>query len=239
MTTKSVKVEIWSDVVCPWCYIGKRRFEEALEGFEHRNEVEVIWRSFQLDPGAPHSSDTTVTEHLATKYGVSKLKAEEMNSRVTGVAAEVGLEYHLEDAKYSNTFDSHRLIHLGAEHGLQGEVKERLMRAYFTEGKAIGDPDTLVQLVSEVGIDKDEARAVLESDTYAHDVERDLERGRAFGISGVPFFAINERYGVSGAQPADDIREALGQAWTDSHPLIQVGAKAGANNSCEGDNCTL
>ncbi len=219
-----MKVEIWSDVACPWCYIGKRRFESALAHFAHREQVEVTWRSYQLDPGAPRDPGQTVNEILAQKYGVHLSQATAMNERVSAIAAQEGLEYHLGQAKYGNTFDAHRLIHLAATHGLQQEAEERLFQAYFTEGRALGDAETLVQLVSEIGIGADEARAVLGSDAYADEVRADEQRARAFGIGGVPFFAVDERYGVSGAQPTELFGEVLERAWAESHPLIQVGS---------------
>jgi predicted DsbA family dithiol-disulfide isomerase len=235
-----MKVEIWSDVACPWCYIGKRRFESALAHFAHREQVEVTWRSYQLDPGAPRDPGQTVNEILAQKYGVHLSQAAAMNERVSAIAAQEGLEYHLGQAKYGNTFDAHRLIHLTATHGLQQEAEERLFKAYFTEGRALGDAETLVQLVSEIGIGADEARAVLGSDAYADEVRADEQRARAFGIGGVPFFAVDERYGVSGAQPAEVFGEVLERAWAESHPLIQVGsATQDEAGSCDGENCAI
>ena len=235
-----MKVEIWSDVVCPWCYIGKRRFESALAHFAHREQVEVTWRSYQLDPGAPRESGKTVNEILAQKYGVSLSQAAAMNERVSTIAAQEGLEYHLEQAKYSNTFDAHRLTHLAATHGLQQEAEERFFKAYFTEGRALGDTETLVQLVSEIGIDADEARAVLGSDAYANEVRADEQRARAFGISGVPFFAVDERYGVSGAQPTELFGEVLERAWAESHPLTKVvSATQDETGSCDGEGCAI
>jgi predicted DsbA family dithiol-disulfide isomerase len=235
-----MKVEIWSDVVCPWCYIGKRRFESALAQFEHRDDVEVIWRSYQLDPSAPRDSDRTVNEVLAGKYGVSVAQAAAMNAQVSDIAAEEGLDYHLETAKYSNTFDAHRLIHLATQHGLQHEMTERLMRAYFTESATVGDTETLVKLAAEVGLDAGEVRAALESDAYAGDVRADEQRGRMFGVRGVPFFAIDEKYGVSGAQPVEVFTSALEQAWADSHPLVQLVTAGGQDaDLCEDDSCAV
>lgn len=233
-----MKVEIWSDVVCPWCYIGKRRFEEALADFAHKDDVEVIWRSYQLSPDSEKSVGKTVNEHLAHKYNVSLEQAQAMNDRVTGVAKEVGLDYHMEKAQHSNTFDAHRLIHLAAHHGLQDAAKERLMKGYFTEGAPIGDDETLVRLVSEVGVSADEARAVLAGNEYADEVRADLKRGAMFGIQGVPFFVLDEKYGVSGAQPSELFADALQQAWADAHPLVTVGTgKQG--EVCEGDSCEI
>jgi predicted DsbA family dithiol-disulfide isomerase len=232
-----MKIEIWSDVVCPWCYIGKRRFETALAQFAHRDQVEVIWRSYQLDPRAPRNAELTVTEMLARKYGMSLRQAAAANERVTELAAQEGLEYHLETAKYTNTVDAHRLIHFAAQQGQQEAMQERLLRAYFSESADVGDHATLVRLAGEIGLDAEEARAVLESDRYAGEVRADEQRARAFGIGGVPFFAVDETYGISGAQPVEVFQEVLEQAWAESHPLIAVGA-AGAG-ACEGDSCSI
>lgn len=234
-----MKVEIWSDVACPWCYIGKRRFEGALAQFEQRDQVEVTWRSYQLDPGASRNPGQSVTEMLAQKYGVSLKQAEAMNERVSGLAAQEGLEYHLEQAKYGNTFDAHRLIHLAEAHNLQDEMEERLFKAYFTEGLALGDVETLVRLASEIGIDEEEARTVLSGDTYADEVRADVRKARALGIQGVPFFAIDEKYGVSGAQPTEALKEVLEQVWAESHPLIKLAVTSQEGESCEGDSCAL
>jgi predicted DsbA family dithiol-disulfide isomerase len=227
-----MKVEIWSDVVCPWCYIGKRRFESALAQFEHRDQVEVIWRSFQLDPRAPQHGEQKTTAMLAQKYGVSVEQALKMQERVSTLAAEEGLEYHLDQTRHENTFDAHRLLHLAAERGLQGQAEERFFRAHFTEGKALGNNEMLAQLAAEVGIAEDDARAVLDGDAYADAVRADIRRARMFGIQGVPFFAVDEQYGVSGAQPAEVLQEVLEQAWAESHPLLKIGG-AGARGAAE------
>jgi predicted DsbA family dithiol-disulfide isomerase len=235
-----MKVDIWSDVACPWCYIGKRRIEGALAGFDHHDQVEVVWHSYQLDPEAPSISKQTVTEVLAKKYGRSLAQAAAMNDRVSGIAAQDGLEYHLEKAQYGNTFDAHRLIHLAATHDLQDAMEERFFKAYFTEGAALGDHETLVKLASEVGIDADEARTVLASDAYADAVRADILRARRLGIQGVPFFAIDEKYGVSGAQSSEVLKEVLEQAWVESHPITMVkGANQDDAGSCEGDSCAI
>ncbi len=237
-----MKVEVWSDVVCPWCYIGKRRLESALAEFEHRDEVEVIWRSYQLDSNAPQHGDEKTIDMLAQKYGVSVAQATQMQERVSTIAAEEGLEYHLDQTRHENTFDAHRLIHLAAAKGLQHEAEERFFHAHFTEGKALGDDETLVQLAAEVGVAEDEARAVLASDAYADAVRADIKRARVFGIQGVPFFAVDEHYGVSGAQPSDLLKEVLERAWADEHPLLKVvsgGASEDDANACEGDSCAI
>jgi predicted DsbA family dithiol-disulfide isomerase len=214
-------VEIWSDVVCPWCYIGKRRFEAALERFEHRDEVTVMWRSFELDPEAPAESEGTSAERLASKYGMSVERAQQLHAEMTERAAGEGLEYHLEIARGGNTFDAHRMIHLAATYGHQAAAQERLMRAYFTEGEPISDRETLVRLVAELGVDAGEARSALELDRFSEDVREDEALAAQLGIQGVPFFVFERRYGVSGAQPVDVLSDALERAWAE---LVSVNA---------------
>jgi predicted DsbA family dithiol-disulfide isomerase len=234
-------VEIWSDVVCPWCYIGKRRFEAALARFAHRDEVDVTWRSFELDPGAPAVRTGDPAQRLAEKYGMSREQALQANQRVTAQAAGEGLEYHLDATRSGNTFDAHRLLHLAAEHGMQGALKERLMRAYFTEGAAIGLPETLESLAQEVGIPPEDARRALASDAFAEAVRADEALAREFGIRGVPFFVLDRRYGVSGAQPADALLQGLEQAWADAHPaarLTPVGGPAD-DAACLDETCAI
>jgi predicted DsbA family dithiol-disulfide isomerase len=209
-------VEIWSDVVCPWCYIGKRRFEAALEAFGHRDEVTVMWRSFELDPTAPSDVEGTATERLAAKYGMSLERAEGLHKDMTERAAAEGLEFRFDLARGGNTFDAHRLIHLAATYGHQAAAKERLMRAYFTEGAAISDPETLIALMAEVGVDADEARDVLVNDRFAEDVREDEQLAGQLGIQGVPFFVIDRRFGVSGAQPPETLVQALERAWSEA-----------------------
>ncbi len=233
-----MKVEIWSDVVCPWCYIGKRRFEQALAGFPHRDEVEVVWRAFELDPSAPRERTGSYAENLAAKYGVPLLQAQSMIDNMTSVAAENGLDFRFDTARPGRTFDAHRLLHLAAERGVQDAVKERLLRATFTEGEPIGDFDTLVRLVAEAGLDADEAREVLASDRYAAEVRGDEQQARAYGITGVPFFVVDGRYGVSGAQPAQALGQVLAQAWAERSPLQMVAAEGGAPG-CDGDACAV
>ena len=210
-------VEIWSDSVCPWCYIGKRRFESALERFEHRDQVEVVWRSFELDPHAPRQFAGTLNEMLAQKMGRSVAQAASLNAQVTELAAAEGLDYRLEQARPGNTFDAHRLVHLAAEHGLRSAVKERLMRAYFTEGLPIGDADALVTIGADAGIPAEKVREMLAGNAYADAVRADEDRAAGFGIRGVPFFAIDAKYGVSGAQSPAALLDALERAWADRH----------------------
>jgi len=211
-----MNIEVWSDIVCPWCYIGKRRLEAALERFERRDAVTVIWRSYQLDPNAPKVSTQGTREMLASKYGVSLEQADGMQARVTGIAAEEGLEYRLEKTLHFNTFDAHRLIHFAKSKGLQEEMKERLMKAHFTEGRSPADTGTLVSLAGEIGLDEAESRAVVEGPDYAGDVRADEALAREYEIRGVPFFVFGGKYGVSGAQAADTLLEVMQKAWDET-----------------------
>lgn len=230
-----MRVEIWSDVVCPWCYVGKRRFESALDRFPHAADVEVLWRSFELDPKAPSSDDVDLVGHLATKYRVSRDEAQAMNDRVTGVAAGEGLAFRLDRARRGNTFDAHRLIHLAAASGLQDAMEERLMAAYFTEGEPVADSDALVRRAVAVGVDGAEARRVLEGDAYAAEVRADEDDARRLGITSVPFFVLDRRYGIAGAQSADVLLGALEQAWAERSPLQFVSAPGPAGDACGPD----
>ncbi|MEX2290106.1 MAG: DsbA family oxidoreductase [Mycobacteriales bacterium] len=233
-----MRVEIWSDVVCPWCYIGKRRFEQALAAFPHRDEVEVVWRAFELDGQAPPERVGDYAEMLAAKYGCSVEHGQEMIDTMTANAAQEGLDFRFDRARVGNTFDAHRLLHLAAERGLQDAVKERLLLATFTEGEPIGDAETLVRLVAEAGLDADEARAVLADGRYADEVRADERDAQRFGISGVPFFVVDRTYGVSGAQPADVLRALLDKAWEESRP-VQLVTTGAAGPGCDGDSCAV
>ena len=232
-----MKIDIWSDVVCPFCYIGKRRLEAALAEFPHRDDVEVVWHSFELDPTAEAAGAGSLPDRLAKKYGMSREQAVASQHSLAANAATVGLDFQWERAQPGNTFDAHRLIHFAGGADLAGEAKERLLRACFTEGRAIGDRATLVELAGEVGLDPAAVRQVLESDDYADAVRADEAQARAYGINGVPFFVLDEKYGISGAQPAEVFTQALAQAWTEAHPLQMV--PAGKGDACEGDSCAV
>jgi predicted DsbA family dithiol-disulfide isomerase len=232
-----MKVEIWSDVVCPWCYVGKRRFETALATFEHRADVEVHWRSFELDPDAPAIREGDPVQRLADKYGMTRAQALAADARLTDMAAAEGLEFHLDTARGGNTFDAHRLLHLAAEKGLQDAVKERFMRAYFTESEPVGDPETLTRLAVDAGLDETDVKTVLTSGQYATDVIADEQQAAAYGISGVPFFVVDGRYGVSGAQSPDVLLQTLRTAYAEANPLTMVTASADAG--CEGEACAV
>jgi predicted DsbA family dithiol-disulfide isomerase len=236
----SLKVEVWSDVVCPWCYIGKRRFEAALARFDHRDEVQLVWRSFELDVSAPPSSaeQGTYAERLASKYRCSVTEAQVMIDNMTVTAAQEGLDFRFDLARPGNTFDAHRLLHLALDQGQQDELKERLDAATFTEGSPASDHSALRALATQVGLPEIEVDEVLTSDRYSDAVRADEAQARAYGISGVPFFVIDGRYGISGAQPADAVLQTLDKAWSERAPLTPV-ASAGSAPSCEGDSCAV
>ena len=211
-----MKVEIWSDVVCPWCYIGKRRFEAALERFDGADTVEITWRSFQLNPDYPAGAHEPHDAYLAHKLGVTPAQVEQLNERVVALAAAEGLDYHFETYVTVNTFDAHRVTHLAMALGLGLPIHERFLRAQLVEGEVLDDPDTLTRLAAEVGVPEAETRRVLASDAYAAEVRADIAEARAIGVNGVPFFVLDRRYGISGAQPAELFLEALQAAQRDA-----------------------
>ncbi|GGL19932.1 DsbA family oxidoreductase [Deinococcus radiotolerans] len=235
-----LRVDIWSDVACPWCYIGKRRFEQALAQFPHRDQVDVNWHAFELDPGTPAAHPLSMRDALAQKYGRSPTDAQGMMDHVTRTAAGEGLEYHFERARLGNTFQAHQLIHHAAQHGKQDAMKERLLRAYMSDGDLVSDLDTLVRLAQEVGLDGTEVRAALLDGRHAQAVRQDEAQAQALGISGVPFFVLGGKYGVSGAQDPQTLLGALTQVWQETHPapLQMLGADATADG-CEDGQCAV
>ena len=226
-------IEVFSDVVCPWCYIGKRRLEEALSRFDHADQVRVTYRSFQLDPSSPDTSELGLEQMLAARYGRSIEQAKAMNAQVSAVAAGAGLDFRLDRARPANTIRAHRLIHYAADHGLANELTERMMRGYFSEGVRVGERADLLRLAVEVGLDVAGAAEVLDSDAYADDVRADIDLARQFGATGVPFFVFDRKYGISGAQETALFTEVLTTAWSDAQPPIAVGSKGatGADDS--------
>ncbi len=208
-----MQVEIWSDVACPWCYIGKRRFEAALARFEHRGEVEVTWRAFELDPAAPHERTGDRAARLADKYGITVERAREMEQTVVDAAAGEGLDFRFDIARSGSTFDAHRLIDLADDRGVQDAMKERLLRAYFTEGQLVSDHETLVALAADVGIAEPEARLALTDETRAARVRAEEADARKLGISSVPTFVVDRALGASGAHPPDALLDLLRQGW--------------------------
>jgi predicted DsbA family dithiol-disulfide isomerase len=207
-----VRIDIWSDIVCPWCYIGKRRFEQALGRFEGRASVDIIHHSFQLNPAAPRDRTTDRREMLMRKYRLSAQQVEEMDARMTQTAAAEGLDYHLTGTVSGNTFDAHQLVHFAHEHHRQDEMLERLYRAYFVDQRPIFDPSSLAVLAGEIGLDQTHAAAALSDGRYATLVDQDMETARRLGITGVPFFVIDQRLGVSGAQSPEVLLDVLRRA---------------------------
>jgi predicted DsbA family dithiol-disulfide isomerase len=237
-----VRIEVWSDVVCPWCYIGKRHLEAALDGFEHRDEVEVVFRSFELDPTAPEVPVETTVESLARKFGTDVTRARELMRRADRVAASVGLEFHHADAPHVRTVDAHRLLHLALGEGRQAELqtrlKEGLLAAYFTRGENLGDHDVLRKVAVDAGLDPARVDEVLGSEEYLDAVQADIAQARAYGATGVPFFVVDQRYGVSGAQPTELFAQLLERAWADSHPAIELVSDSDAD-ACGPDGCAI
>jgi predicted DsbA family dithiol-disulfide isomerase len=207
-----VRIDVWSDIVCPWCYIGKRRFERALAGFEARPDVYVVHRSFQLNPAAPRDHTTPRGEGLKAKYGLSQLELQAMEARLLKVARDEGLDFHLDEQVSGNTFDAHRVVQMARERGPQDVVVERLFRAYFVDGRSIFDLESLATLAADAGLDVTETRRMLASDAYSDAVAADQQEAAAVGVRGVPFFVIDGRYAISGAQPVEVFRQALEQA---------------------------
>ncbi len=218
-----MKIEIWSDVVCPWCYVGKRNLEAALAEFAHADRVTVEWRSFELDPTTPERVDLSMDEVLERKYGMSPDEASAANRQMTELAAKVGLEYHLDRVRIGNTFDAHRLIHLAGSVGLAGAMKERLLAAYFTEGRSISDTASLAGLAAEVGLDPARATEVLQGNEFAAEVRADEARATELGCTGVPFLVVDDRVAIPGAQPPDVILRLLGRVWDSSDEAASAG----------------
>ena len=231
---KRLQVDVWSDIACPWCFIGKRRFETALREFTHSDEVEVTWRAFELDPSAPRIRDRSLShaERLAKKYGMSLERAKAANARLIDVARGEGLAFDFDRIQSGNTFDAHRLLHLAHVRGIQDQVKERLLHAYLCEGEAIGDPDALQRLATDAGLDAGEVSALLASDLYASEVREEQRAAHQLGIDGVPFFRIG-RYGVSGAQSAELLLQVLDKAYGELP--VQLEVEEGA--MCRPDGC--
>jgi predicted DsbA family dithiol-disulfide isomerase len=212
----SMQVEIWSDVVCPWCYLGKRHFEQALETFGHRDEVDVVYRSFELDPSAPQGVTTPTVELLASKYGMTPQQAQDAQRQMEQRAAQAGLTFRMDGLRSGNTRDAHRLLQLARAHGKQGELMERLHRAYFTEQDSVFDHAALTRLAAEAGLEQGEVGKVLDTDQFGDEVTADEMTASSLGATGVPFFVIDRRYGISGAQPAATITRALERARADA-----------------------
>jgi predicted DsbA family dithiol-disulfide isomerase len=232
-----VLVEIWSDVVCPWCYIGKRRFEAALARFEHADEVQIQWRSFELDPNAPAHRPLSGPEHLAAKYGMTVADAQTRMERMNQMAAAEGLDFDLAHAQGGNTFDAHRVIHLGYSKDAQtgAATKEALLRSYFTDLQPIGEADVLIKAGIEAGLDSSEVSELLTTDRYAAEVRQEEADAAGLGCTGVPFFVFDRALAVSGAQDPETFLATLRRAWERSHPVVVTEQ----GNVCRDDACPI
>lgn len=233
-----MNVEIWSDVMCPFCYIGKRKFEKALEQFPHKNKINIIWKSFQLDSTTVTNPNLNAIDHLAEKKGWSKEQANETIAHITNIAKEVGLDFHFEKAVVANSFDAHRLSHLAKKYGKQNELEEKLFLAYFTEGKNTADHSILLQIAKEIGLDEKEASEVLNNTTYSNEVEQDIYEAQQVGVRGVPFFVIDRKYAVSGAQESDTFLGALTKAYEEANPTLET-LHTNDSNTCGPDGCEI
>ena len=229
-----MKVEIWSDVMCPFCYIGKRRFEDALQQFAHKDEVEIEWKIFQLNPDMKTDPSINISHYLADAKGWTLEYAQQMNKHVTEMAEQVGLTYNLDRSVVANSFNAHRFTHLAKKHGLGDAAEEQLFKAYFTDGKNMDDVETLAGLGAEIGLEKNEVIAVLNSDIYTDDVKRDIAEAGYLGIRGVPFFVMNGKYAVSGAQAVPVFSETLEKAFAEMKPKFDVieGPVCGPEGDC-------
>jgi predicted DsbA family dithiol-disulfide isomerase len=212
-TTTTMKIEIWSDIVCPFCYLGKRKFETALEAFEHRDKIEIEYKSFQLAPDIVTDTTLRVDEYLASAKGFPIEQARAMNARVTAAARQIGLDYHLDKAILANTFKAHKVLHLAKDHGVQQPMKERLLHAYFTEALNIDDDATLIRLAGEVGLSAADVTTALNGTAYDEAVRADIDLARKFGCTGVPFYVFDRAYAVSGAQDVDVFSETLRRSY--------------------------
>ncbi len=210
-----MKIEIWSDVMCPFCYIGKRKFEMALQDFPQKEQIEIEWKSFQLNPSMVTNPSKNINEFLAEHKGISIAQAKQMNDRVTAMANEVGLQYDFDKAIVANSFDAHRLSHFAKKHGKQDAMEERLFKAYFTEGKNTADNETLVALAGDVGLNPEETRMMLSRNDFSDAVNNDIYEATQVGARGVPFFVFDNRYAVSGAQPSQLFSDVLTKAWSE------------------------
>ncbi len=237
-TTTKMRVDIWSDVMCPFCYIGKRRFEGALAQFENRDDVEIVWHSFQLDPDVKAQPDKDVYSWLAERKGQSLDWSRQAHKQVAEMAAGVGLQYNFDKAVIANSFDAHRVTQLAKKYGKGDAMEEQLFKGYFTEGKDIGNHTVLIEMATTIGIDAQETTEVLKNGTYADAVQADIDRAAQIGINGVPFFVINNKYGISGAQATETFTGALNKAWEEYATEKKLTIIDGDAASCEpGGDC--
>ncbi|MDI2033378.1 hypothetical protein PJL15_00474 [Paenarthrobacter nitroguajacolicus] len=233
----NMKIEIWSDVACPWCYIGKRRLETALAQFPHRDSVDIQWKSYQLDPSVPEHYDGTELDYLSKRKGMAPEQVKQMFAHVTETAKGEGLDYHFDKVVVANSFTAHRLIHLAGTHDKQDVAKEKLLSDHFEHGKDIGSREYLTELGAALELPASEVQELFTTDKFTEEVNLDINEARAIGVTGVPFFVIDRKYGISGAQPAELFSQALNQAWQEANPLIPVGASDA--EACGPDGCAV
>ena len=232
-----MKVDIWSDVRCPFCYIGKKKFEAALRKFPQRDKVKVNWRSFELDPHIETTPAVNVIDHLAAVKGISPAQAEGMHQYVTGVAREVGLDFNFEKSVVANSFNAHRLIQLAQKKGLAEKAEEELFKAQFIDGKNIDDKEILLKIGQTIGINEKEVEEMLNSDSFSREVKQDEIQARSLGINGVPFFLLDDKYAVSGAQSTDVFLQALERVWKESEKEKQLLILTEGESCTAGGNC--
>lgn len=234
-----MKIEIWSDIMCPFCYIGKKHFEEAVEHLPFKNNINIIWKSFQLDPTLEQGNNTiSATEYLMTRKGISKQYVEQMLSDISNRGAEVGIEFNQDISKVTNTFLAHRLIQFAQSKGKANEIEERLFKAHFTLGENVGEINTLLNISEEIGLDRNEVEQVLNSNQYSNEVESDIIEAQKLGIRGVPFFVIDRKYGISGAQPVELFKETLEKAYEEGSLKFEM-QNTTNSNSCDADGCEI
>ncbi|NML57320.1 DsbA family oxidoreductase [Chryseobacterium cheonjiense] len=232
-----MKVEIWSDVMCPFCYIGKNNFEKALEDLPFKDEIEVEWKSFQLDPTLDPDQTKTTFEYFREKKGFPEAQAKQMIGQVSQMGIKSGIKFNFDKALITNTFSAHKLLHLAKKYKKANEMEEALFIAHFIEGKNVGHIDTLVAIAGSLGINTDEARQVLTSEEFNDEVKNDFSEAGSHGISGVPFFILNGKYSVSGAQPVEFFANALQQTYEET--VIPLKNISGGDNSCDADGCSI
>ncbi|CAH0199608.1 DsbA family oxidoreductase [Chryseobacterium sp. Bi04] len=233
-----MKIEIWSDVMCPFCYIGKNNFEQALNKLPFKDEVEVEWKSFQLDPSLDPKQTQNTIEYFREKKGFPEAQATQMISQVAQMGKGAGIDFNFEKALITNTFSAHKLLHLSKKYNKSNEMEEALFIAHFIDGKNVGDTEVLVSLAENLGIDKEEARQAVTSDQLDYEVNQDILEARNNGVSGVPFFVLNGKYAVSGAQPVEAFEEALQQTYKETvSPFKDISGGSGA--SCDADGCSI
>ncbi len=232
-----MKIEVWSDFACPFCYIGKTKFDNALSKFEHKDQVEVIYKAYLLNPAAPKVMEGSAIEAFAKGHRVTVEQAKAKFKMFVDNAKTVGLDYNYDIIQMTNTLDAHRIAKWAQQYNKKEIVTARFMKAYFTDGLSLADHDTLLELVSELDLDKDEAKTVLESSKYESEVRAEIEEGRSVGVRGVPFFVLNRKYGISGAQQEEYFLDTLNTLWKESQPLESLGEAEGA--TCTDESCTI